>query len=239
MSQQINLINPALIKQKDYLTVVNIGTIYGVLSGLMLVWYTYHALQVAQLTNAQQGLVDEVAQTQTALAQLVASRAPHSPDPALLQQLTFLESKQDMQAQMLQTIEQRKSSPDRGLANYMRGFARQTMAGLWLTGFTIDETNKTMTVRGRSLEAETLPNYVQQLSKEPVFSGKHFGSLRIQQAELPQASAVPAPLVADPSNQPASTTSAVALPLWIEFELKGLERLSVQTATTASGEIKS
>jgi hypothetical protein len=46
MSQQINLINPALIKRKDFLTVVNIGVMYGVLSVLMLGWYAYNERQL-------------------------------------------------------------------------------------------------------------------------------------------------------------------------------------------------
>lgn len=238
MSQQINLINPALIKQKDFLTVVNIGAMYGVLSVLMLGWYAYNASQVTELTRTQQGLVDELAQTQAALTQLVASRAPRSPDPALLRQLALLESKQQVQAQMLNAIQQRKPQLDRGLAHYMRGFARQTMEGLWLTGFSIDETNKTMTVRGRSLEAESLPHYVQKLGNEPVFAGKHFGGLRIKQAEVAQAAEANGQATRLPVER-ATAGIASAAPLFVEFELQGLDILPIQTADQSNGELKS
>jgi len=238
MSQQINLINPALIKQKDFLTVVNIGVVYGVLTGLMMAWVGYSASQVHGLQGEQQALAASLAHTQSALTQLLASRAPRSPDPALLQQLALLESKQNMQAKMLDAIQQRKPPQDFGLANYMRGFARQIMPGVWLSGFTIDEKNKTMTVRGRSLEAESLPDYVQKLAKEPVFAGKAFGGLRIKQAEW-QASR-PKPDNQEASRQHINPALRInPAPALIEFELQGLERLPMQTVTRLSEEQKS
>lgn len=234
MSQQINLINPALIKQKDFLTVVNMGVIYGVMSVLMLGWYAYSAWQVNALTQVQLSLAAEIPKIEAELAQLLVSRAPRSPDPALLQQLALLESKQQVQAQMLNAIQQRKPQADRGLANYMRGFARQTMDGLWLTGFAIDEANKTMTVRGRSLEAEYLPAYVQKLAKEPVFAGKHFGGLRIKQTEDSDAQPLARPV--SPESVGRANAGAVALPLFIEFELQGLEWLPMQTTAKPTSE---
>jgi hypothetical protein len=186
MSQQINLINPALIKQKDFLTIVNMGVVYGVFTALMLGWWSYSQQQLKQLTRQKEDLVVAVQQTQDRLTQQVAASAPRAPSLALQQQLALLETKQQVQAQMLTAIEQGRPQQDRGLANYMRGFAQQTVDGLWLTGFSIDETNKTMTVRGRSLEAEVLPNYMQRLGQEPVFAGKLFGGLHVQQATITQ-----------------------------------------------------
>lgn len=242
MSQQINLINPALIKKKDFLTVVNIGAMYGVFSVLLIAWYVLSTQQLSTLTRTQQGLTDELQQTQASLAQLVASRAPRTPNPALQQQLVFLENKQLMQAQMLHAIEQGKPQQGRGLANYMRGFAKQTIDGLWLTGFSIDETNKTMTVRGRSLEAEVLPTYMQKLGHEPVFSGKSFGGLRIKQTDNANAvtASAQAQAVVVSGTAPTPTTRASAAQLFVEFELQGLEKLSPTTQDAPlAAEVKS
>jgi hypothetical protein len=131
----------------------------------------------------------------------------------------------------------------------MRGFARQTVDGLWLTGFSIDETNKTMTVRGRSLEAEVLPSYMQKLGHEPVFAGKLFGGLRIKQAESsvnqtdkatslavsaqPQATQPSNTLLSAPANAPAPQ-------MYVEFELQGLEKASSQPSDASRlDEVKS
>jgi Tfp pilus assembly protein PilN len=242
MSQQINLINPALIKKKDFLTVVNIGVMYGVFSLVLLAWYVLSAQQLSTLTRTQQGLADELQQAQASLAQLVASRAPRTPNPALQQQLVFLENKQHMQAQMLDAIEQGKPQQGRGLANYMRGFAKQTIVGLWLTGFSIDETNKTMTVRGRTLEAEVLPTYMQKLGHEPVFSGKSFGGLRIKQADNASTATTNSQAQATAVNGAATSPSAreATSQLFVEFELQGLEKLSPTTEDTSLAvEVKS
>lgn len=269
MSQQINLINPALIKQKDFLTLVNMGVVYGVFVALMVGWWVYSQQQLKQLTRQKDDLVVAVQQTQERLTQQVAASAPRAPSLALQQQLALLETKQQVQAQMLTAIEQGRPQQDRGLANYMRGFARQTVDGLWLTGFSIDETNKTMTVRGRSLEAEVLPSYMQRLGQEPVFSGKLFGGLHVQQTTITQQATMTAaaPSSAGVTNNTVSTaeaalskaaspagvtnaatisvaapnvaTSERATPL-VEFELQGLEKASAPRAdNTTSQEVKS
>lgn len=266
MSQQINLINPALIKQKDFLSLVNMGMVYGVFVALMVGWWMYSQQQLKQLTHQKEDLVMAVQQTQERLTQQVVASAPRAPSQVLQQQLALLETKQQVQAQLLTAIEQGRPQQDRGLANYMRGFARQTVDGLWLTGFSIDETNKTMTVRGRSLEAEVLPNYMQRLGKEPVFSGKLFGGLHVQQATIAQPATMTAatPSSAGVTNSTVSTAAAssasvtnaanVAVPNlaapqvatnqratpFVEFELQGLEKASAPlTDITTSQEVKS
>lgn len=228
MSQQINLINPALIKQKDYLTTLNIVSVYGVLGLLILGWYGYTAQQVHTLKASRDQLVGQLQQQQTTLEAMNAARAPKAPNQALIATLQSLEEKHRMQTQILQAMQQGKPSQDKGLANYMLGLARQSTDGLWLTGFSIDQTHHAVSLRGRSMDASLLPDYMHQLGREAVFAGQAFSGLRIQQPVDQIAN--PAPVAASTSTAP----TAVAVPApnaFVEFELQAKEILPASSAS--------
>lgn len=238
MSQQINLINPALIKQKDYLTRLNIVSIYGALALLMLGWYGYTAQQISTLKVSALQLASQLQQQQATLEAMNAARAPKAPNQALIATLQSLEDKHRMQTQILQVMQQGKPAQDKGLANYMLGLARQSTDGLWLTGFSIDQAHHAVSLRGRSMDAALLPEYMHQLGREAVFAGQTFSGLRIQQPVV-TANAVPVAQAA--TATPA--TPVVAPIAFVEFELQAIEDLpktSLPTAGAATAqEVKS
>ena len=245
MSQQINLINPALIKQKDFLTKLNITVVYGALALSMLGWYVYSTQQMSALTVSRDQLASELQQVQASLAEMTAARAPKAPNQTLIAELQTLEEKHQVQMQILQAMQQGRPSQDKGLASYMLGLARQSADGLWLTGFSIDQTHHTVSLKGRSMDAAVLPDYMRKLGQESVFAGQTFGGLRIQQPTevvtnnatnpSPQANTVPASAAA---TQPVQ---ANIRPPFVEFELQASENApkspnaNAVTTTDATG----
>ncbi len=249
MSQQINLINPALIKQKDFLTSAIIGFTYLALVAVLLGWYVISANQVASLTKQRDQAAQQLLQVQTGLTQATAARVPREPSKTLLSELVQLEGKHKVQTQILETINQSQSTANRGLAAYMRGFARQTIDGLWLTGFTIDSNSGAMTIHGRSLRADILPQYISRLGNEPVFAGQSFGGLHMQQPVAADEKTTKAPASNIPvaataktdANPAAGAVPAEALPVipsFIEFELQAVEDQAQDTAEARSSFIK-
>ena len=69
MSQQINLLNPALIKQRDFLNPNNIVITLGLLSALMLGYYGYAQKQLSLLTLQRSKAAETLSATQTQLQQ--------------------------------------------------------------------------------------------------------------------------------------------------------------------------
>jgi len=63
----------------------------------------------------------------------------------------------------------------------MRAFARQSVSGLWLTGFEINGDGAQMSLQGATAGPQLLPAYIQRLSQEPVMKGKSFATLRMAQ----------------------------------------------------------
>lgn len=225
MSQQINLINTALIKQKNYLTPATIGLACLTMCALMVGWYVLSVNQINTLTLQRDKAANELTQLQASLTQATAARAPRVANPALIEMLKKLEDQQQMQAKVLSLVEQSKAKPGAGLADTMRGFAKQALEGVWLTGFSVDTQGHAMTLRGRSARADLLPIYIDQLGQASVFTGQRFGGLQIKQAETKPAPAA----TSNPANNNTAgaittlTASPVLMPEYLEFELQAIK----------------
>ena len=181
MSQQINLLNPSLIKQKDFFNPTTIVITLGILLALMLGYYSYVQKQLLLLT-AQRSQI------------------------ALLEQIAQLEQKQAMQQQILQTVNQSSATPEKGYAALMRAFAKQSLDGLWLTSFTIDSQSEQLNISGRTLQGDLVPEYISRLGNEPALKGKLFAALNMSLPKT-KGSANATPTV---TLQPVNSTNLTA-----------------------------
>lgn len=236
MSQQINLLNPALIKQKDLLNPNNIVISLVVLIVLMLAYYSYAHKQMALLSIQRAQVAEALTLAQTQLTQTATLHAPREANKALLEQIAQLEQTEKMQQQVLQTIQQTTASPEKGYAALMRAFAQQALDGLWLTGFSFDSHSDQLNINGRTLEADLVPEYITRLGSEPALKGKQFSALSMKQPQADAASnnkpsalakaittiAPNAAAALNKNNQSATTTTSTAAPEvpYIEFSLQ-------------------
>jgi hypothetical protein len=181
MSQQINLYNPAFRKSRDWLTATPLLlTAGGVLLAILLLatWASWRAegserraaLQEAKLKTAQENLM-------TLSKAVAASQSNTTLATELARVQLALKRREQVMALLAEggTI-----GNTTGFSEYLRGLARQLPSGLWLTGFTIGGDGDGMEIRGRMLNAATLPEYIRRLNSEKVFQGRSFSALTIQ-----------------------------------------------------------
>jgi len=201
MSQEINLINPALRPRRDWLAFrsVALGAAVALLltTGLYAYarWSAYSAVKAqgemqARLNRLQQ----EVQVAQTALAARV-------PDPALAEEARQLEAALKQRGDVLQLAERLAAQGTAEVAEVMRGFSRQRMEGVWLTAFSLGPGG--LEIRGRLLDPALLPGYIRRLNGEPAFRGRSFAALDMQGV---------APDVLPPSGAAAATPPPAAVP---------------------------
>jgi hypothetical protein len=179
MSQQINLLNPSLIKQKDLFNPTTIVITLGILLALMLGYYSYMQKQLSLLTAQRSLIAQELTTAQATLQQTALLHTPHEMNKALLEQIAQLEQKEAMQQQILQTVNQSSATPEKGYAALMRAFATQSLDGLWLTSFTIDSQSEQLNISGRTLQGDLVPEYISRLGNEPALKGKLFAALNM------------------------------------------------------------
>ncbi|HEX6828746.1 MAG TPA: PilN domain-containing protein, partial [Burkholderiales bacterium] len=86
----------------------------------------------------------------------------------------------------------KEGTPALGPAEHMRAFARQSMGGVWLTGFSLAPAGNGLALRGRALSADLVPAYLGRLNREPVLQGGQFAALEISVPAVgPAAQTVP------------------------------------------------
>lgn len=245
MSQQINLVNIALIKQKPLITLNSMTATLVAIVIVMLGYYAYLQKEVSALKIQRQEIANNLTNTQNEIKALALSHAPQEKDLSLEKQIALLEQKIKVQQQILTTLSHSTNTPGNSYAGLMRAFARQNIDGLWLTGFSVDSQTDTINIQGKALQSDLVPQYINRLSNEAALKGKLFSGLNIN---LPKAetvvnnvAAVDAPHQTQPGKtataltKPNTKTSTTSLPNYIEFNLESkLDTSASPTANSSS-----
>jgi len=218
MSQQINLYNPRFEKQKRYLTapalVVVLGAaLFGSLAFAVAARARVTTLE-AEAAQVSQQLQSAEARKQSLLGTLV----PRAKDPAVAQGLAQAETENRALHGVANILEQNRVGNPHGYSAYFQALARGRVNGLWLTGVRIDGPQADIGLRGRALQAELLPGYLNGLARQPVLQGKAFGHVEISRPAAPGTAAQSTLAVPAPAATPAPAEAAVAP--YVEFSLQ-------------------
>ena len=229
MSQQINLFHPSLLPEKEWITGRNLALVVTGLLVFFLVAAGATHYRLASSTEraraAEQSVSQLKAKLQEASQQLAAAKVPVDKDA----ELSRLQRAVTEREQVLALLEQGSPKEGQGFADYFRGLARQSLPGLWLTGFSLGAGGKGLEIRGRMTDQSLLPEYIRRLNREPVFVGREFAALDVR---LPDAPDVPQAGAAKPS-EPAARPSQN----YVNFVLKPLRSSSAgeRDATESKG----
>lgn len=184
MSQQINLFNPNLIKKKSALTSTNLFIL--VLFFLVIVggiyFFLFSTLRTLRASGEQSDTQVKHLQSQLQLAQ--QSLKPQVQDPMLVAELerVRLELADSEKLESLLNADQLGNS--KGYSEYFSALARQIPNGVWITGLQLQGAGDEISVSGRSLLAEQVPVFVNQLKREKIMQGKTFAALNLQRPQI-------------------------------------------------------
>lgn len=181
MSQQINLFNPIFLKQKKYFSVLTMLQALGLIILGSGVFYGYAVYQVKLLAKQSEETSKRYAAEQLRFASFSNEFSPQKSNQALQDELKKLESEAASQKEILDTLKTGVIGNTTGYSEYMQAFARQTVSGLWLTGFFIEGDGAQMSLKGGVLNPQLVPTYIQRLNKEKIMRGKTFAYLHMQQ----------------------------------------------------------
>jgi hypothetical protein len=211
MAQQINLFDPALLRKRDWFALSNVVLGAGIAAVLV----------AAAGFLARSGLPELQTQVTTGETQLKAMReqvlvlgqhvAARKADPRIEEELAVARQLAEVRGVVLQTLRQGLAADVPPFADYLRGLARQSMTGLWITGFVWDATSDSMEIRGRTTDPALLPEYSRRLNREPAFRGHAFAALKVAEGK-------PEPVAGAAAKSPAPA-EAVQKALFHEFTL--------------------
>lgn len=206
MSQQINLLNPALRPRRDWLSFGMVMSAAALALVAVLAAYAYARSEADAAALALGGVDAALAPARQELQVRQGALAKKNA-PLLAREAETLAATVRDRRQVLRLAEGSAPVANKGFAEAMRGFSRQAMEGVWLTGFTLGSAD--FEIRGRLIEPSLLPVYIRRLNGEPAFQGRHFATLEMQ-GVLPAAAAPAA----------VGGAAAPALPKYIEFSLR-------------------
>jgi MSHA biogenesis protein MshI len=207
MSHHINLYDPALLRQRHWLTAANLLFALVMVAVILLGWGAWARIQGGTLATETTALADQIAAARDESVALATQLANRKPDPKLELDLAAMKELLGVRLSIFTALGQGVAPNAGGYADYLRGLARQTIAGLWLTGFSVGVDGSRMEIRGRTLDPALLAEYIHRLNAEPAFRGHRFAALNL---------AVPAPA---PGTAPADTAAVSAPPPFHEFAL--------------------
>jgi len=211
--QNINLYDPSLRIQRDWLSAESFAGVIGV-SLLVTALAAGLAQWQARSLDAPANETAAALQTQqNAIQELARQIDTLRPDPKMVAEVASTQATLEQRQAALQMLRAGGLGDTQGHAATLQAFARQSIDGLWLTGMVLDK--RDMALRGRAMAPELIPAYVGRLNQEPALQGRSFRALDIQRplddAPLPASDAASAP----------SAKSTPRLAAFVEFSLSG------------------
>ncbi|MGB5079584.1 MAG: PilN domain-containing protein [Burkholderiales bacterium] len=179
MSQQINLFNPQLLKQKKYFSAVTMTQALGLLVLGMAVFYGFALWQDRSLRRQTEESGRAYEQQKQLFAKVAAELNPEKREAQLDQDLKSTETAIAERQALLREIQAGVTGESAGYSQYLRAFARQTVPGLWLTSIQITEGASQLTMSGRALQADMVPLLIARLKRETLLRGRPLEALAI------------------------------------------------------------
>lgn len=181
MNQEINLYNPALAPKVELFSGrAALLCLAGVLVASLAAW-ALAGMQAARGTILEAVQAVQLAQTQAEVTRLAQEAARRKPDAAVREELAQVEALLAARTQVLQTLDSGALGDTGGVSEYFRAFARQTVQGVWLTGFSIAGAGSQIVIQGRTVNAALVPGFLARLRNEDALRGHSFESLTVYQ----------------------------------------------------------
>ncbi|MDR2092484.1 MAG: PilN domain-containing protein [Azoarcus sp.] len=213
MSQQINLLNPALRPRREWLSLETLILSTAALLVVMIgigAWGIHRERQAMAELNAREVAWQDA---QSQLKDLATQQVSRSVDAQLVQQVAQRKTWLEHRRQALSMLQGGSMGRADGFSNIMAALARQTPEGLWLTGFDIQTGGNAILLRGRLVTENLLPSFVERLNHEADLRGRRFAALEV-------VSIPPKPRGDDSKPDERTTLERSG---WLEFVLRGDE----------------
>ena len=184
MRQQINLYQPIFSQDRKQLSAITVASALGVITAMLLGVSVYADRRVDQLELDVQAMRERAAQQEQVVAkagELHAVRGNPIEIKARVKQLTESVAARN---QALKVLQEGAAGQTTGFASRLEALARRHVDGLWLDGLVLSGTTGSMTLRGATLNAGTVPIYLQGLAHETALSGTRFDDFVIERPGL-------------------------------------------------------
>lgn len=173
MKQQINLYQ--VEKRKWVLDLTFQYMVWGLLAflGVLLIITTIttikHFSSKGELTQLEKEQMGKAKALQTIAGQVPEARTREQLVNEIKKYETEKQTKQEILASLAAEV-----GHDNGFSAYLEALSNKTISGLWFTKLSFKENGNVISLEGKALKPEYVPNLITGLSKDPAFEGKKF-----------------------------------------------------------------
>ncbi len=193
MSQQINLLNLELFKQSKPFSALIMARILGAMVLGVVLLTGYARYQLSNLDKQATLSAAQLLSAQSELAKVNAEFGVRQKSTMLANEIQNAETEVRSIQKVFDILKKGEFGNTAGYSTYMRAFSRQSVSGLWLTGFNINGAGNEIGIMGKATRPELVPAYINKLKQEPVLLGKSFSALEMQVPKVDVVSKAAAP----------------------------------------------
>jgi Tfp pilus assembly protein PilN len=234
MTRHINLLDPPQKKRSPWETALQMGVPIALVLLVMGTWALVVHFQLASVKQQLFELEGQMRPVSEQLTQMQAGMGVEQVNATLRERLERAEAQLKARKDIQTALRHGDLGSSQGFSEVMRAFARQTVAGLWLTGLRLENGGRDITLAGRALNAEAVATLVRQLRAEPVLRGRSIATMRVAPMPAPpQTDTVDATAAAAAeSSQPQA--APVSVPRIYEFQISSVAPSSDAAPAEAS-----
>ena len=183
MKQSVNLLTKEFSNQQPavnfYLTIGLLTLEIAALTGL----YFIQANEVLALEQSYFNTQQNYDQQSNDFEERKNNFQPKTKDPKLGLQITRLRTEKKGKASILKALEGGKLGKSISSSYYLEAFANLITEGMWLTEIEIHPLKGEITLVGKTLKPQLIPQYVKALSQSDKLYGLEFSSFRLNRTK--------------------------------------------------------
>jgi cell division protein FtsB len=177
MIQQINLYNPLLEPRREWLTLTTSVGCWLLTALIVAGWTAWVAKDLAAVAAQENAEEARFAALRTQVTAKNEQASTKKRDTTIEEELTRLQADARTREEIFTRLNSGAIGNTTGFSGHLQAFARQSIDGMWLTGFHIAGAGQDITLEGRTLRPELVPSYLRLLNREPTLKGHAFSEL--------------------------------------------------------------
>lgn len=190
MTHNINLYDPSLRPKREWLTAGNAAAALATCTLVVALATAWVQHDLSRLKGPAQETSTALQAAQAEIVDLTQRMAKARPDARLQAELRLAQTALTQRQSALELLQAGGLGDERGHAETLAAFARQSIHGLWLTGVALE--HQQVALRGRAMSPELIPTYVGRLNREAPLQGRAFRALHIERPQQAEAASAPA-----------------------------------------------
>ena len=187
MLQQVNLYQPMFRKQEKVFSAKTIMYVFFAAIGLFALVYGYARWNVYALESELARLKDQQSKEISRLEELSRRYPVVQKSKKVENELALLRNERAAKDFLIKALSGGSIGNSEGFSDYLEGVARRRPAGMWLRRIELERGGEVIGIHGSSLQAELVPQFLQQLSEEGSFTGSNFRIFEMHRDEKNRA----------------------------------------------------